>query len=64
MTVIGIVVLIVVIGLVAWLVNTYIPIPQPFKTMITVILIIVALLVTLNAFGILGDLHTSVPHLR
>lgn len=64
MTVIGLVILIVVIGLVAWIVNSYIPIPQPFKTLINVVLIIVAVLVTLSAFGILGSLNTSVPRLR
>lgn len=64
MSVIGLVVLIVVIGLVAWIVNSYLPIPQPFKTIINVVLIVVALIVVLNAFGLMGGLNTSVPHLR
>lgn len=64
MTIIGLVVVIIVLGLIAWVVNTYIPIPQAFKTIINIVLIIIALLVVLSAFGLLGSMNQSVPHLK
>ncbi len=64
MSILGLVLFIVILGIVAWLINTYLPLPAPFKTIILVILIVVAVVVTLNAFGLLGSLNTAVPHLR
>lgn len=64
MSLLGLIVLICVLGFIAWLVNAYIPIPAPFKTLIMVILIVIAVLVTLNAFGLLGNLDMAVPRVR
>lgn len=49
---VALIVWIVVIGVIAWLINSYVPIPQPFKTLINIVLIVVALLLILNAFGL------------
>ncbi len=64
MTIIALVVTIVVIGLIAWLINTYLPIPQPYKNILNVVLIIIAIIVALNAFGIGLNLGGDVPHLK
>lgn len=64
MTIIGLIVILVVLGVVGWLINTYIPMSQGIKTVINVALIIIALLITLNAFGLLGSLNGPVPKLR
>lgn len=42
----------VVIGVVWYLVTTYIPMPQPIKTVITVIAVLVLCIFLLNMFGI------------
>lgn len=56
---ISLLILLVVLGLCFWGL-TLLPIPEPFITIIKVILIIVALLAVLNAFGV----PTGVPVLR
>lgn len=43
---------IVVIGLVVWLINAYLPIPEPFKKIILVIGVIVAVVLAFGAFGV------------
>lgn len=43
------------IGVILWLVNTYIPMAPPIKSIINVIVAIFAVLLTLQAFGILGS---------
>jgi hypothetical protein len=45
-------VVLVVIGVVWYLVTTYIPMPAPIKTVITVIAVLVLCIFLLNMFGI------------
>ena len=55
MPLIQIVVVLVVVGLLLWLLNTYIPLQPPFKTIINVVVLIFVVLWLLNLFfGILG----------
>ncbi len=56
MSLISLLVLIAVIGLIVWLLTTYVPMPAPFKTAIIVIAIVVVLLFVLGAFGLLDSL--------
>jgi len=42
----------VVIGLVVWLVNTYLPLPQQIKQLIVVAAVILLVLVLLSAMGL------------
>lgn len=58
------VVWIVILGVVCWLVNAYAPMGPGWKKLVTVILIVCACLITLHAFGLLGDLNATVPKLR
>ncbi len=58
MPLISLLILIAVIGVVVWLITTYIPMPQPFKSAILVVAIVAVLLVILNAFGLLDSLYT------
>jgi len=51
---IQIVVVLVILGVIMWLVNTYIPMPAPFKTIIMVVVVIAVCLWLLSAFGILN----------
>lgn len=65
MSLIGLILILAVVGLVAWAVTTLIPMPQNIKTLIVVVAGIVALFYVLSAFGIMG--HTGdvrVPTLK
>ena len=49
-----------VVGFLAWLILTYIPMPEPFKKALIVIMVVVVVLYVLRVLGV-GDL--PVPHL-
>lgn len=53
MSLIGLVVFVIIIGLLYWCI-TILPLPAPFKTIATVLLIIIAILYLVSAFGVLG----------
>lgn len=54
MDLIQLLIVLVVIGVVWYLVSTYIPMPAPMKTVITVIAVLVLCIFLLRAFGIGG----------
>lgn len=58
---IALIIWILVIGIVAWLITSYTPIPQPFKTIIMIVLVVIALILILNAFGLTDG---SMPKIR
>jgi hypothetical protein len=60
MSLISLIIILVVLGVIWWLVTTYIPMPQPIKTVITVICVIVLCLLLLSLFGI-GDIRVGRP---
>ena len=61
MSIIGLLVMLVVIGVVWYLVTTYIPMAAPIKTVITVIAVLALCIFLLNYFGLLGG-GWSGPH--
>lgn len=54
MSLIAIIVTLVIIGVLLWLVNSYIPMDHKIKTIINVIVVIAVVLWLLSAFGIIG----------
>jgi hypothetical protein len=54
----------IVIGLIVWAVNTYLPLPAPIKTLILVAAVIVLLFVLFNAMGIIGGADIRIPRVR
>jgi uncharacterized BrkB/YihY/UPF0761 family membrane protein len=52
MPVIQLLITLIVLGLIMWLVNTYIPMPPPVKTVINVVIVLAICLWLLSAFGI------------
>ena len=65
MSLISLVVTLVVVGVLLWLVNTYIPMDGKIKKILNVVVVICVVMWLLYAFGILhhsGDI--SVPQLR
>lgn len=57
MSVIGLVVILCVLGLVGWLVNTKLPGTPTIKMIINIVLIVVALLLCLVAFGVWDEIR-------
>ena len=56
MSLINLVVTLVVVGVLLWAVNTYIPMDGKIKKILNVIVVLVVVLWLLQAFGILGSL--------
>jgi hypothetical protein len=57
MSLITIVVTLVVVGVILWLVNTYIPMDGKIKKILNIAVVVVVVLWLLNAFGVLGHLR-------
>jgi len=58
MSLISLVIILVVVGVVLWLINRYIPMQSTIKRILNVVVIIVVILWLLSAFGIIGSLGT------
>ena len=57
MSLIGLILTLVVVGIVLWLVNNYVPMDSKIKTIINVVVVIVVVIWLLQAFGVLGSLR-------
>ena len=65
MSLISLVVTLVVVGVILWLINAYIPMDGKIKKILNIVVVIVVILWLLSAFGILG--HSGdirVPQVR
>lgn len=58
MSLIGLIVVLALIGLALWAVNSYIPMAEPMKKILNIVVIIVVILWLLSVFGILGSINT------
>ena len=58
MPLIHVVVVLVVVGVILWLVNNYIPMAGSFKSILNAVVIIVVVLWLLSVFGLIGELST------
>ena len=56
MPLINVLLILVVVGVVLWLVNTYLPMDPKIKTILNIVVVIVVVIWLLRAFGILGSL--------
>ena len=57
MSLISLLVVLIVVGVILWLINTYIPMDAKTKKILNVVVVIVVILWLLQAFGILGNLR-------
>lgn len=57
MSLIGLVIVLIVVGVLLWLVNTKIPMEPTIKTILNVVVLIAVVLWLLNAFGVMGSLN-------
>lgn len=56
MNLLTIVITLIIVGILLWLEEKYIPMAQPIKTIIRIVVIIVVVLWLLQGFGILGSI--------
>ena len=56
MPLINVVIVLVVVGVILWVINSYIPMQSTIKKILNVVVIIVVILWLLSAFGVLGSL--------
>jgi hypothetical protein len=62
MSLIGLVITLIIVGVLLWLVNTYIPLDPKIKTIlnvVVVIFVIIWLLNVLGAFSYISDVHVG-----
>lgn len=65
MSVISLVLALVLVGVLLWLVNSYIPMDVKIKGILNIVVVIIVVLWLLSAFGVVGGLsHVKVPTLR
>ena len=57
MPLISVVVTLVIVGVVLWLINTYIPMAGSIKSILNIVVIIVVAIWLLQTFGILGNIN-------
>jgi hypothetical protein len=55
---INLVVILIVIGVLLWLVNTYIPMDRKIKNILNLVVVIAVVIWLLQAFGVLGSLDS------
>jgi len=58
MPLIQVVVVLIVVGVLLWLINRFIPMAGSIKTILNIVVVIVVILWLLNVFGILSYLST------
>jgi hypothetical protein len=54
MDIVTIIIVLIVVGVVLWLINTYIPMQGAIKSILNAVVIILLILWLLSAFGIIG----------
>jgi hypothetical protein len=65
MSLVSIVVVLVVVGLLLWLINTYIPMAAAIKSVLNVVVFIVVAIWLLQGFGLVGNIPgVHIPPLR
>jgi hypothetical protein len=57
MSLIGLVLTLVVVGVLLWLLNNYVPMDRKIKSIINVVVVVVVVIWVLQALGLLGSLQ-------
>jgi hypothetical protein len=58
MPVLTILVVLIVVGVLLWLINNYIPMDRKIKNILNIVVVIVVVIWLLQAFGVLGSLKS------
>lgn len=59
MPLVSVLVVLIVLGVVLWLINTYVPMQPPIKTIINVIVVLILCLWLLSLVGVIGPINVS-----
>ncbi|MEO6693660.1 MAG: Thivi_2564 family membrane protein [Ignavibacteria bacterium] len=55
MPLLTVIIVLIVVGVLLWLINTYIPMDRKIKSILNIVVVIVVILWLLNAFGVIGS---------
>ena len=58
MSLITLIIVLVVVGVVLWAINSYIPMQATMKKILNVVVVLVVIIWLLSVFGLIGDLST------
>lgn len=58
MPILNVIIVLIVVGVLLWLVNSYIPMDSKIKSILNGVVVIVVVLWLLKAFGVLGSLQS------
>lgn len=61
MSIISLVVALVVVGVLLWLVNSYIPMDGKIKNILNAVVVVVVVIGVLSAFGVFAAIDVQVP---
>jgi hypothetical protein len=68
MSLISVLVTLIIVGVLLWLINEYLPMDQKIKTILNIVAVIVVVVWLLNVFGVLGymsNIHIgTINHIR
>ena len=56
MPLINLVIVLVVVGVILWVINSYIPMQATIKKILNLVVVIVVVIWLLNAFGVIGNI--------
>jgi hypothetical protein len=56
MPLIQLVIVLVVVGLILWVINSYIPMQSTIKRILNVVVVIIVIIWLLNVFGLMGNI--------
>lgn len=56
MSLINLIVILIAVGVILWLINTYIPMDHKIKSILNIVVVIAVILWLLNVFGVIGSL--------
>jgi hypothetical protein len=56
MPLINLIITLIVVGVLLWLVNTYIPMDRKIKSILNVVIVIAVILWLLSVFGVIGNI--------
>jgi len=54
---IQVVLVLIVVGVVLWMINNFIPMARPIKSILNAVVVIVVILWLLSVFGVIGPFH-------
>ena len=61
MDLITVVITLIVVGVLLWAINRYIPMDGKIKQILNIVVVVVVILWLLQGFGVIGSLHSSNP---